>query len=84
MEFKKKWYEKNPGKVFNVDMSQVAFRCQIPLFDTDTYGETLVRVFDCSKQEYKTYSHAEWLKKKKCTMSGLCSCKAGCTSCKHG
>jgi hypothetical protein len=79
MEFKQEWHKKFPGKVFNVNMKDVIFKCQVPLFDTDSYGETVVRVYDCAKKVYNTFSHKEWLKRQKCAVSR--DCKESCLGC---
>ena len=79
VEFKKQWHEQHPGEVFNINMKDVIYKCQVPMFSTDTYGETIVVLFDCTKKAWRTYSHKEWLKRQQC--DGSRDCFDSCMAC---
>lgn len=57
-----KWDAKNRDKRGAVDVDDLIFKCKFPIFTTNSYGEPMVKIWNCKTQIYNEYPNAKYLK----------------------
>lgn len=60
LDFRKKY----PDPKISPNTDELVFKCQVPLFDHNGYGELVVRIWDCKNNRYNDYTQADYLQKK--------------------